>query len=301
MSILIKVSKADKHFENVHALKSVSMCIRRGSIYGLVGTNGSGKTTILKHITGIIRPDSGNITLDGKPIYENTSAKQRICFVPDDLFFFGNYNLNDMRRLYAGMYKKWNNQRFDALVNAFKLDRSKKIIKFSKGMQKQAAFTLAISAMPDVLVLDEPVDGLDPIVRRTVWDILVNDVAEREMTVIISSHNLKEIEGICDTVGILSAGELVLEKELDDLKSNIHKVQAAFAKPQSDPYKSLNVLSRTTTGSVDMLIVRNSAEEIEETLSPYNPLILDMLPLTLEEIFIYELGGEKNEYRSILL
>lgn len=301
MSILIKVSKADKHFENIHALKAVSMCIRRGSIYGLVGTNGSGKTTILKHITGIMRPDSGSITLDGKPIYENISAKQRICFVPDDLFFFGNYNLKDMRRLYAGMYPKWNNSRFEALVNTFGLDRSKKIIRFSKGMQKQAAFTLAISAMPDVLVLDEPVDGLDPIVRRTVWDIIVNDVAEREMTVIISSHNLKEIEGICDTVGILSAGELVLEKELDDLKSNIHKVQAAFAKPQSDPYRALNVLSRTTTGSVDMLIVRNSAEEIEEALSPYNPLILDMLPLTLEEIFIYELGGEKNEYSSILL
>ena len=230
-----------------------------------------------------------------------TSAKQRICFVPDDLFFFGNYNLNDMRRLYAGMYQKWNGQRFDALVNAFGLDRSKKIIKFSKGMQKQAAFTLAISAMPDALILDEPVDGLDPIVRRTVWDIIVNDVAEREMTVLISSHNLKEIEGICDTVGILSAGELVLERELDDLKSNIHKVQVAFAKPQPDVYSALNILSRNTSGSVDMLIVRNSAEEIEDALNPYSPLILDMLPLTLEEIFIYELGGEKNEYSSILL
>ena len=301
MSILIKVSKIDKHFENVHALKAVSMCIRRGSIYGLVGTNGSGKTTILKHITGIIRPDSGSITLDGRAIYENTAAKQRICFVPDDLFFFGNYNLNDMRRLYAGMYQKWNGQRFDALVNAFGLDRSKKIIRFSKGMQKQAAFTLAISAMPDALILDEPVDGLDPIVRRTVWDIIVNDVAEREMTVLISSHNLKEIEGICDTVGILSAGELVLERELDDLKSNIHKVQVAFAKPQPDVYSALNILSRNTSGSVDMLIVRNSAEDIEDALNPYSPLILDMLPLTLEEIFIYELGGEKNEYSSILL
>ena len=288
MSILIKVSKVDKHFENVHALKSVSMCIRRGSIYGLVGTNGSGKTTILKHITGIIRPDSGSITLDGRAIYENTAAKQRICFVPDDLFFFGNYNLNDMRRLYAGMYQKWNGQRFDALVNAFGLDRSKKIIRFSKGMQKQAAFTLAISAMPDALILDEPVDGLDPIVRRTVWDIIVNDVAERKMTVLISSHNL-------------SAGELVLERELDDLKSNIHKVQVAFAKPQPDVYSALNILSRNTSGSVDMLIVRNSAEEIEDALNPYSPLILDMLPLTLEEIFVYELGGEKNEYSSILL
>lgn len=300
MSSLIKISKVDKHFENVHALKGVSMCIRRGSIYGLVGTNGSGKTTILKHITGIIRPDSGSITLDGKAVYENTIVKQRICFVPDELFFFGNYNLCDMRRLFAGMYRTWNQQRFDALVSAFGLDRKKKITRFSKGMQKQAAFTLAISAMPDVLILDEPVDGLDPIVRRTVWDIIVNDVAERQMTVIISSHNLKEIEGICDTVGILSNGELVLERELDDLKSNIHKVQVAFAKPQTEPYGKLNILSRTTVGSVDMLIIRNSAEEIEAAISPYDPLILDMLPLTLEEIFIYELGGEKNEYSSII-
>lgn len=300
MIILIKVSKADKHFENVHALKSVSMCIKRGSIYGLVGTNGSGKTTILKHITGIIRPDSGEITLDGRPIYENIAAKQRICFVPDDLYFFGNYNLNDMSSLYAGMYKKWNNERFANLVNHFNLDAKKKIIKFSKGMQKQAAFTLAISAMPDVLILDEPVDGLDPIVRRTVWDLIINDVAERKMTVLISSHNLKEIESICDTVGILADGELVLEKDLDDLKTNIHKVQVAFTRPQLDAYEKLNILSRTTTGSVDMLLVGNSTEEIENALSPFAPAILDMLPLTLEEIFIYELGGEKNEYNNIL-
>ena len=300
MIILIKVSKVDKHFEKVHALKSVSMCIRRGSIYGLVGTNGSGKTTILKHITGIMRADSGSITLDGNTVYENPAVKQHICFVPDELFFYGNYNLKDMRRLYAGMYQSWNSKRFDSLVNAFGLDCSKKITRFSKGMQKQAAFTLAISAMPDVLVLDEPVDGLDPIVRRTVWDIIVNDVAEKEMTVIISSHNLKEIEGICDTVGILSEGELVLEKDLDDLKSNIHKVQVAFANQNEEAYGRLNILSRSTTGSVNMLIARNSAEEIEEALMPYNPLVLDMLPLTLEEIFIYELGGENNEQDKIL-
>ncbi len=300
VSTLIKISKIDKHFEKVHALKSVSMCIRRGSIYGLVGTNGSGKTTILKHITGIMQPDSGSITLDGDAVFENPDVKQRICLVPDELFFYGNYNLNDMCRLYAGMYQSWNAKRFDELVTAFGLDRSKKIIRFSKGMQKQVAFTLAISAMPDVLVLDEPVDGLDPVVRRTVWDLIVNDVAEREMTVIISSHNLKEIEGICDTVGILSAGELVLEKDLDDLKSNIHKVQVAFADPKEELYEKLNILSRSTTGSVDMLIVRNSAQEIEEAFAPYNPLVLDMLPLTLEEIFIYELGGEHSEQGSIL-
>ena len=297
---MIKVDKIDKSFGKVHALDSVSMNIRKGSIYGLVGTNGSGKTTILKHITGIIRSDSGTVTIDGLPVHDNPEIKERTAFIPDELFFFGNYNLNDMAAMYRGMYSRWDQKRFDSIADIFGLDKGAKLVRFSKGMQKQAAFALSMAAMPDYLILDEPVDGLDPLARRTVWDIIVSDCAEREMTVLISSHNLKEIEGICDTVGILSNGHMILERELDDLRSNVHKVQAAFNENTEVSYEKLSVLSKKKIGSVDLLIVRNSAEEIEEAIGKYNPVVLDILPLTLEEIFIYELGGENNEYKDIL-
>lgn len=297
---MIRVNKVDKSFGNVHALNSVSMAVKKGSIYGLVGTNGSGKTTILKHITGILKADSGRITIEDQPVYDNPEIKERMAFIPDDLYFFGNYNLRDMSKMYKGMYKEWNQKRFDSIVNIFGLKKGSKIMRFSKGMQKQAAFALCMATMPDYLILDEPVDGLDPIARRTVWDIIVNDCAEREMTVLISSHNLKEIEGICDTVGILSKGNMILERELDDLRSNVHKVQVAFPERPDDAYEGLSVLSKQRIGSVEMLIVKNSAEEIEDTLKKYSPAVLDILPLTLEEIFIYELGGEDNEFKDIL-
>ena len=245
-------------------------------------------------------PDSGDITICGSPVNENPSVKEKIAFIPDELFFYGTYNLNDMASLYRGFYPSWNQERFEKLVLAFGLDVKRKIIRFSKGMQKQAAFALAVSSMPELLILDEPVDGLDPIVRKIVWNFIVDDVAEREMTVLISSHNLKEIEGICDTVAIMWEGNVVLQKELDDLKSNVHKVQVAFSEIPQGAYDNLNILKKSRIGSVDMLIIRNTAEEIEKTLSPHNPLILDRLPLTLEEIFIYELGGdEDDEYSQI--
>lgn len=297
---MIKVSRLDKSFGEVHALNSVSMAVKKGSIYGLVGTNGSGKTTILKHITGILKADSGRITIADQPVFNNPQIKERIAFIPDDLFFFGNYNLKDMAKMYRGLYPDWNQERFQSIVDNFGLKMGSKIMRFSKGMQKQAAFALCMASMPDYLILDEPVDGLDPLARRTVWDIIINDCAEREMTVLISSHNLKEIEGICDTVGILSNGNMVLERELDDLRSNVHKIQVAFTERPENPYEDLSILSKQQIGSIDMLIVKNSAEEIEEALEQYSPVVLDILPLTLEEIFIYELGGEKNEFKDIL-
>ena len=297
---MIKVSRLDKSFGEVHALNSVSMAVKKGSIYGLVGTNGSGKTTILKHITGILKADSGRITIADQPVFNNPQIKERIAFIPDDLFFFGNYNLKDMAKMYRGLYPDWNQERFQSIVDNFGLKMGSKIMRFSKGMQKQAAFALCMASMPDYLILDEPVDGLDPLARRAVWDIIINDCAEREMTVLISSHNLKEIEGICDTVGILSNGNMVLERELDDLRSNVHKIQVAFTERPENPYEDLSILSKQQIGSIDMLIVKNSAEEIEEALEQYSPVVLDILPLTLEEIFIYELGGEKNEFKDIL-
>lgn len=236
---MIKVIDVDKHFGDVHALDKVTMTVKTGSIYGLVGTNGSGKTTILKHITGILKPDSGEITISEMPVFENDEAKEKFAFIPDELFFHGNYNLNDMSKLFSKIYSKWNQDRFDELIDKFDLDRKKKIIRFSKGMQKQAAFALAISTMPEYLILDEPVDGLDPLIRRIVWDTIVGDVAERKMTVLISSHNLRELDGICETVGILYKGKLIFEKEIDEENMSLEDIFIKELGGEHSEYKEL--------------------------------------------------------------
>ena len=296
---MIKTVALSKSFDGKEALRTVNMNVADGSIYGLVGTNGSGKTTILKHIAGIFRGDLGYVEVDGADVFENEEVKQRMCFIPDELHFFDGYSLKDMRRLYSGVYDNWNDDRFENMVKQFKLELSGRISRFSKGMQKQAAFILALSAMPDYLILDEPVDGLYPIMRRLVWEYIINDVSERGMTVVISSHNLKEIEGVCDTVGILNEGQLVMEKELDDLKTNVHKVQVAFREKTDNPYEDIQVLHMDTYGSVDVLIARCDRGELEDKLNRHDPVVLDILPLTLEEIFIYELGGLEDEYNEI--
>ncbi len=297
---MISVAKVDKSFDGFKALDALDINVKRGSIYGLVGTNGSGKTTIIKHITGVLKADTGEIKIDGENVYDNEGIKERVGYIPDDLYFFSSYNLREMAAFYKKLYPKWNGERFEAMIKQFNLDRRRKISRFSKGMQKQAAFSLVMSTMPEILILDEPIDGLDPIVRKLVWKYIVDDVAEREMTVLVSSHNLKELEGICDSIGILSHGHMVLERDLDDLKSDVHKVQLAFSEPTEEPLKKLNILHRETRGTVELLIVRNRREDIEEEVNKYNPLIFDVLPLSLEEIFIYELGGVDNEVEGIL-
>ena len=221
---MIRIEKVDKRFDDVQALKDVSLTIEDGSVYGLVGTNGSGKTTLLKLVTGVFRPDSGKITYDSEPVYENPAVKEHITFIPDELFFYGAYNLNEMGCMYRGIYDNWNEDRFNMLTDKLGLNMKKRISRFSKGMQKQAAFCLAISTMPDCLVLDEPVDGLDPMVRKLVWDSILNDVKERNMTVLVSTHNLKEIEGICSHIGIIYKGRVVLEQKLNSSDEDLEEL-----------------------------------------------------------------------------
>ena len=296
---MIQIQEITKKFDGVTALDNVTLTIRKGSIYGLVGTNGSGKTTLLKHVTGVWKQDSGRILLDDEPVFDNEAAKTRIGYIPDDLFFFGSYTLKDSARYYKGLYPFWNDVRYAELVRLFNLPENQKIARFSKGMQKQAMFILVMSSMPEVLILDEPIDGLDPIVRKHVWKCVVEDVAAREMTVLVSSHNLREMEGICDTIGILDRGKVIIERDLDELKSDIHKVQIAIADPKERNYEGLNVLHRESRGTVDLLIIRQPREEVERILNAKNPVLFDLLPLSLEEIFIYELGGE-HDVESLL-
>ena len=302
---MIHMNTVDKSFSGgSKALASLCIHVGRGSIYGLVGTNGAGKTTALRCIMGILKPDAGEITVGGEPVFDNAKAKQLIGYVSDDPFAFRGYSLLEMASYTAGLYPTWNEDRFNQLTEEYGLDPKVKLSSFSKGMRKQAAFSLALSIIPEVLVLDEPIDGLDPLVRRKTWKYIIDDVAEREMTVLVSSHNLREMEDYCDHIGIIDRGRMVIERDLEDLKADVHKVQVCFRDPEEKIFakagQPLHILHRERRGSVDIAIIRESAEKIERAFRPFDPVILDLLPLTLEEIFIYELGGDDYEISSII-
>lgn len=299
---MISVKNVNKSFDDYQALTDLNINVKTGSIYGLVGTNGSGKTTIIKHLTGVLRQDSGEILFDGQPVYENAALKAEIGFIPDNLSFFSSYTMKDAVRYYKSIYPVWDEERYRDMMDKFQLKSKKKINNFSKGMQKQAAFILVMCTHPKYLILDEPIDGLDPIIRKLVWKYIIDDVSERQMTVLVSSHNLREMEGICDCVGILDKGIMKIERDLDDLKSDIHKVQVAYddSVDRDKLYGSLNILHCETRGSVDLLIIRNESEHVRKVLKSAEPLIFDMLPLTLEEIFIYELGGDNYDIKDII-
>ena len=300
---MIQVNNVTKTFEGFKALDGLTMKVERGSIYGLVGPNGAGKSTILRHITGVYRPDSGSVLVDGQSVYENPAVKAKIAVIPDELYYFASASTRDMMKFYRGLYPRFDDKRYQALKEAFpEVDEKQPIRRLSKGMQKQSAFWLALCCEPDLLVLDEPVDGLDPVMRRQVWSLLMGDVAQRGTTVLVSSHNLRELEDVCDHVGILSHGKVLLERSLTDLQDNIVKLQAAFA--QSEPPqlpRDMNILHTSQVGRVYIYIVRGNPAEIKSRMAAYSPILLEVLPLSLEEIFIYELGGEDYGVRDIIL
>ena len=300
---MIKVNNVVKTFDGFRALDGLTMTAEKGSIYGLVGPNGAGKSTILRHIMGIYRPDSGSVLVDGEQVYENPAVKAKIAAIPDDLYYFNSASTKDMMHFYRGVYPSFDVKRYEALAEAFpEVDEKQPIRRLSKGMQKQSAFRLALCCNPEVLVLDEPVDGLDPVMRRQVWSLLMGDVAERGTTVLVSSHNLRELEDVCDHVGILSRGRVALERSLTELQGGIVKLQIAFqTETPPDLPAGIDVLHTDHIGRVYTYIVRGSAEDVEARFKPLAPLFLEALPLTLEEIFIYEMGGEDYAVRDIVL
>ncbi|MBO5868641.1 MAG: ABC transporter ATP-binding protein, partial [Oscillospiraceae bacterium] len=281
---MLEIRNLTKKFGDFTALDDLNMTIPKGAVYGLVGPNGAGKSTIIRHITGVYRPDKGTITLDGQPVYENPDAKVRIGYIPDDIFFFPSATLEEMRSFYKGIYPKFDDDLFERLFEVFKLPRKGQLRRFSKGMQKQAAFHLSICCRPEVLVLDEPVDGLDPVMRRQVWSLILSDVSQHGTTVLISSHNLRELEDICDHVGIMDHGKMLLERSLADMQGNIVKLQIVGQVPEG-----LQILHETNSGRLQTLIVRGTAQEVEALVAPAAPAYYDIIPLSLEEIFIYEL------------
>ena len=279
---MIQVNSLVKTFGGFKALDNMNLHVEESSVYGLIGPNGAGKTTIIKHLAGIYTQDSGDIKINGEGVFENNNIKKDMALISDDLFFFSTYSILETAKYYSQIYPNWNWERFESLKSIFKIDVSRRVRRLSKGMQKQVAFWLSICAMPKIMLLDEPVDGLDPVMRRNVWRLMLQDVAERNMTVLVSSHNLRELEDVCDHVGIMHNGKIVLEKALDDVKGNIHKIQTAFTDKFPETLdNSLEILHKEQFGSVYMMIVKGNSAEITNTIMCENPLICDILPLTL--------------------
>ncbi len=300
---MIQVENVVKSFDGFRALDGLTMTVPTGAIYGLVGPNGAGKSTILRHITGVYQQDSGLVLADGQTIYENPAVKEKIASIPDELYYFGSASVWDMARFYKGFYSKFDMERYGKLKEVFHIvDEKRPIRRLSKGMQKQAAFWLAMCCRPEILVLDEPVDGLDPVMRRQVWGLLMADVEQEGVTVLVSSHNLRELEDVCDHVGILSKGKVLVERSLSDLQENVVKMQVVFQTKELPKLpEDMEVLHVTQVGRIHTLIVRGKAHEITNRLAAFQPILMDALPLTLEEIFIYELGGEDYAVRDVIL
>ena len=293
---MLEIRNMTKTFGDFKALDDLSMTVPKGAVYGLVGPNGAGKSTAIRCMVGVYRPDCGSVAMDGELVYENPALKARIGYIPDDVFYFPAATLEEMRAFYRGLYPDFDDALFERLYEIFNLPRKTPIRRFSKGMQKQAAFHLAICCRPEVLILDEPVDGLDPVMRRQVWSLILSDVAQRGTTVLISSHNLRELEDICDHVGIMDHGHMLLERSLADMQGSTVKLQLVGPVPEG-----LDVLHEAASGRLNTLIVRGTAEEVSEKVSATNPAYFDVLPLSLEEIFIYELGGVNYEVKNIVL
>ena len=293
---MLELKNITKTFGNFKALDDLSMTVPKGAVYGLVGPNGAGKSTAIRHMTGVYRADCGEVLMEGQPVYENPQIKERIGYIPDDIFYFNSATMEDMRSFYRGIYPQFDDTLYERLFEVFQLPKKTQLRRFSKGMQKQAAFHLSICCRPDLLILDEPVDGLDPVMRRQVWSLILSDVAQRETTVVISSHNLRELEDICDHVGIMDHGKMLLERSLADMQGSTVKLQIVGEVPDD-----LTVLHESESGRMKTLVVRGTAAEVTAKAKAVNSIYFDVLPLSLEEIFIYEMGGVDYEVKNIVL
>ncbi len=287
---MISVTGLTKIFDGYKALEDVTCNINEGCIYGMVGSNGAGKSTFLRLLSGVYKADTGNIEIDNQPVYENTEIKAKIAFVPDDLYFLNNASMNRMAKMYSHYYPDFDMERFKFLTETFKLNPKKSLNTFSKGMRRQAAIILAVSCRPKYLFLDETFDGLDPVMRNLVKSLICKDVEERKATAILTSHSLRELEDTCDQLALLHKGGVVFESDITNLKTSLFKIQTAFLDEyDKSRFAELDMLHFQKNGSVCNLIVRGDKEEVTKHIRDKNPAILDVLPLTLEEVFTYEM------------
>lgn len=291
---MIQVSNLVKEFGDVRALDGLNLHVSAGAVYGLVGPNGAGKTTALQHIAGVYKPTAGQVLVNGQPVFENAQVKAMMAFIPSDMYYYRQARVRDMRALHASLSPRFDSQRFEQLAPVFGIDQDRNMRALSKGMQKQVAFWLALSQRPDVLLLDEPLDGLDPAARRQVLGVVMDEVAQSGMTVLVSSHNLRELTDVCDHVGIMDKGRMHLERSLEQLQDNFVKAQVAFADEGHPLPDGLDVVNDATQGKLHTLVVRGRAEDVERILTQAGAVFVNLLPLSLEEIFIYEIGGAQD-------
>ncbi|MBE6861092.1 MAG: ABC transporter ATP-binding protein [Ruminococcus sp.] len=292
---MIELKNVTKTFDTFDAVNNVSLTINTGSVFGLLGSNGAGKSTILRLITGIYKQEAGDILIDGQNVYDNVDIKQRIFFINDETFQFASFTIEKLKNLYKSYYPNFSEEIFEKLRNKIKLPLNKKISTFSKGMKRQAIFIIALASGADYLMLDEAFDGLDPTMRVIVKHMLVDTMIDRNLTVVISSHNLKEMNDLCDTIGLLHDGKIVLSSEIDNVKRDIHKLQLAFSSEtpeltrESLEEMGLEILHFEKNISVYHIIVKGDVDTVKAAFAVKKPTVFDIVPLTLEEIFIYEL------------
>lgn len=295
---MIELRDVTKRFGTLAALDGLTLTAPCGSVYGLVGPNGAGKTTAMRHIAGILRQDGGAVLAGGEPVFENSAVKARMMYIPDEPGFLPGVSMDGMRRFYETLYPRFDAALYERLGEVFQLDPKQPIRRLSKGMKKQAAFRLAMAARPHWLILDEPMDGLDPVVRRQTWSALMGDVAENGTTVLISSHDLRQLEDVCDHVGIMRRGRMLLERDLSQLQELTVKVQAVLPEGGTLP-PELELLHREQSGRMQTLILRGTRSQALERLNAAGALYAEAAPLTLEEIFMYEMGGVDDEGKAI--
>lgn len=298
---MITAQNLTKTFDKFTALENLSCSIPNGCIYGLVGSNGAGKSTLLRLITGIYRPDKGEVLIDGKRVYDNPEVKRRFVFVPDELYFLPQSNMNRMASLYKSVYPGFDGQRFEQLAHAFNLDPNAKLQTFSKGMKRQAATILALSVKPDFIFFDETFDGLDPVMRNLVKKVIYADVCERKATVVITSHSLRELEDTCDQLALLHKGGIIFESDIENLRTSLFKLQVAFSEPYDQSlFSDMNIVSFVKKGSIASIIARGDKERAVAQIKALNPLLVEALPLTLEEVFIYEMEALGYSFEDAL-
>ncbi len=299
---MIEARHLTKRFGDILAVDHIDAVIRDGSVFGLIGTNGAGKSTFLRILSGILRPDEGSVTIDGKEVYEDTQVKSRLFYISDDPYFFNNATPDELMNFYRTVYPRFDRERYVKLTESFEMDRRRKINTFSKGMKKQLSVICGVCAMTDYLFCDETFDGLDPVMRQTVKSIFAGDMQERNLTPVIASHNLRELEDICDHVGLLHKGGILLSKDLEDMKLNIHKIQCVLPQGRTpQDIAGINILKAQSRGSLWTLTVRGSRDEAEAAIAACEPIFAEVIPLTLEEIFISETEVAGYDIKKLVL
>lgn len=298
---MIKISNLNKSYGKHKVLENLNCNIKTNSIYGLIGANGAGKSTLLRIIADVIRKDSGAVLIDDREVEDNEKVKQKVAFLPDDLYFFPGYTMLDMAKFYQDMYRKFDLNYFKELATMLKLDLNAKVETFSKGMKRQVSLVCTLATNAEYMLFDETFDGLDPVIRNLMKKIIAKQMESKCTTIIMTSHNLRELEDICDNLGLLYKGGILFESDIDTLKTNMFKVQISLKEEfDKDTFKDLEVLSFNKTGSVAKIIIKGERENCEKLLQAKDPIILDFLPLTLEEVFIYEMEVLGYEFNQVI-